>query len=241
VSAQAQAGAGNVTTAVNVATASLACNKPSNIADGDLLLCAGFFRNASGTITIPSGWTQIGVLNQTSGTWGTWYKPIPLASVESGTSSYTFSTSAGSGRTLLGITRITGANLSSVEDSTGAEALYTGTTSISLPALTAISNDALLLAFAINNATATVSNLTADGAMGEVFQTNVTNGTTASTAIQLAQQDLAAAGSTGTRTPTISPSASNSGGYLIAISPAIQGRSPRILTMTSAQFRAANY
>lgn len=238
--AVALTGAGNVTTVTNAASASGVVNKPANVADGDLFVCAGYFRNSAGTITTDSGWSQLGPLNQTNETFGLWSKPIPSAAAESATS-YTFSSSAGSGRLMLSLFRVTGADLTSPQDSAGALALYTGTTSVSLPAVTTAAASTLLLGMAINNTTVnTTSVFTADGAMTEVTQLTISTGA-ATSSIQVAQQALSSSGSTGTRTPAISPAAANSGGFMVAVA-AAASVAPHVLRFrTVAPFRAANF
>jgi hypothetical protein len=222
VAVVAQTGAGNVTTATNASSSGSGTpvSKPSNTADGDLLMVAGYFRNSAGTVTTDAGWTQWTPFNTTNETFGLFSKPILSAAGESATS-YTFNSSAGAGRLILICFRVTGADLTTPQDAAGTLAAYTGTTSVSLPAVSAVSSAALLLGMAINNTTvATTSVFTADGAMTEVGQATVSTGA-ATSSIQVAQQSLSASGSTGTRGPTISPAAANSGGLMVTVDPVV--------------------
>jgi hypothetical protein len=211
----AATGTGNVTTTSSTGATGLTGSKPSNVVDGDLLWAVFYHRNASGTITAPSGWTIAKTVN-TNGTFCLATKPIPSASAETATT-YAFSSNQGSARCLLAIGRITNADLNNVVDATGATSLFTGSTSLSLPAVTAVGPDCLLLAVATDNtSTGTVAAFTADSAMSEITQVSVNTGA-ATSALQLAGQALSSSGSTGTRAPTISPAAANSGGFLATI------------------------
>jgi hypothetical protein len=230
-------GVNDVTTATSGSASSLACNKPSALSDGNLLVCAGYFRNSGATITAPSGWTQFGPLNTTNETFGLWSKPVASAAGEP--ASYTFSTSAGTGRLLLTIFRVTGADLVSPLDAQGALGVYTGTTSVVGPAVTATGSSALLLAYFINNTTvSTVSVFTAPGGMSEVNQLSIVSGASTSSH-QICQQTLTTLGTTGTRTASISPAAANSGGFMVTVDPVAAPRGVRVAPQ--AVNRAATY
>jgi hypothetical protein len=230
-------GTGNVTTASSTSAASLACNKPSNTANKDLLVCFAYFRNSGGTVTAPSGWSQLGPLNTTNETFGAYYKPITNAAGEPGT--YTWSTSGGSARLMLAIFRVTGARLNAPQDAAGALAAYTGTSSVTDPAVTAVSSNALLLAFFINNTGSSqpVSVFTNPASMTEVSQVSVGNSATptAYSAIEVCAENLTASGATGTRTATISPAAANSCGFMVTIGPLAAGAAnlPATSTLTA--------
>lgn len=213
---QALTGAGNVTTANNGAASSITVNKPANTADGDLLVAFVYFRNSAGTITTPAGWTALGPANTVDETFVAYYKPIPTASAEAATT-YVFSSSAGSSRTVGVIFRVTGANLTTPLDAAGVQAAHTGTSSLALPEVTAASTRALLLSFEIlNTSTTTTSAFTAPTGMTEVAQDTAV-GAAATATVQVAQQSLTATGGTGSRTATISPTAANSGGFMVTI------------------------
>jgi hypothetical protein len=220
-------GVNDVTTATSGSASSLACNKPSALSDGNLLVCAGYFRNSGATITAPSGWTQFGPLNTTNETFGLWSKPVASAAGEP--ASYTFSTSGGNGRLLLSIFRVTGADLVTPLDAQGALGVYTGTTSVVGPAVTAVNGSGLLLAYFIDNTTtSTVAAFTAPAGMTEVNQVSVVSGATTSSH-QICQQTLTASGTTGTRTASISPSAANSGGFMVTVTPLLTPNTMRVV------------
>jgi hypothetical protein len=83
---------------------------------------------------------------------------------------------------------------------------------------------ALLLSFTIaNTSSASQPVFTAASGMSEVGQVTITNSTPASSSIQVAQQALLVAGSTGTRTFAMSPVATNSGGLMVTIAPPVHG------------------
>lgn len=208
-------GAGNVTTAQNSSANSITVSKPSNTADGDLLVVAFFHRNAGGTITPPSGWTLVGTLNTTNETFGLYYKAIPSAAAETATT-YAFSTSAGSSRVTAVCFRALGVNLSSIADAAGSLAAYTGTTSISLPAVSAVSGYTLLVAMSItnNSTTGSPSLMSAPSGMTKVGEVSADNGSATAT-VAVFTEVRSVAGSTSTRSIPVSPTASNSGGIMV--------------------------
>jgi hypothetical protein len=237
----AQTGAGNVTTGSNASATSVTANKPANVVDGDVLVAGFYHRNAradTSTITVPSGWNPLGSINVVDETFGMYFKPIPSASGESATS-YTWSvTSGGNGRTLLAICRVTGVKLSAPQDAAGAQAAHTGTSSVTDPAVTAMSDQALLFAINITHRSdGTAALLTPPVGMTEVTSVQVTNTGPSTSVMQLAQEPLSAAGSTGARVLTISPAAANSGGYMVTLAPPASGAAT--LTSTSSMSASA--
>lgn len=223
----AHTGTGNVTTGSNASATSVSANKPANVADGDVLVAGFYHRNArvdTSTITVPSGWFPLGTINVTDETFGMYYKPIPSAAGESATS-YTWSvTSGGAGRTMLAISRVTGVKLSAVVDAAGAQASHTGTSSITDPAVPAVSDQGLLLAFNIaHRSDGTAALFTPPAGMTEVAAVSITNTSPSTSSMQIAQEPLSVSGSTGTRVLSISPSAANSGGYMVTIAPPASG------------------
>lgn len=234
----AQTGTGNIASASSNSSASLTVNKPGNLADGDLLWAVPYFRNASATITAPSGWT-IHKTEAGNGTFCFATKPVPTASSEP--SSYTFSTSGGANRCVMAMGRITGALLSSPLDAVGATSPITGTASVVLPSVTAVRSQCLLLAIAINNTSSgTAATFTLDPAMTGTTQQTVNTGSNTST-IQVGQQALTSAGATGTRTPTMSPAASNSAGFLVTIAGPATGSASLSSTSSLTASAAVGY
>lgn len=211
-------GAGNVTTVSLASSGSMAVPKPANLADGHAMVCYLFFRNASGTITAPSGWVLLGTTNTVDETCAVYAKPVPTASAESAASTYTFSSSAGAGRALAICALATGFDLTSLQNAYGAQAAHTGTGSVVLPAATLTAGNKQLVAFVLTNNTTTgsVSNITPPAGMTSVQQVTIDNGTSATSTLWVGQELVAATGSTGTRTVTVSPVAANSQGQLIA-------------------------
>lgn len=209
-------GAGNVNYTTDAFGSSITLTKPSNIADGDLLVAVLYWRNANGTPTVPSSWVLLGTLNTTFETFGVYAKPIPTASGEP--ADYTWGINTGTQRTLGIIFRVLGANLSAIQDSAGSLAAYTGTASVVLPQVTTVAADTLLVGYAIANGVTTGAPpvFTGPGSMTTIESRSADNGG-ATSAIWVGTQVLAAAGATGTRTATMSPSAANSGGIMVAI------------------------
>src|SRR3954468_9183743 len=109
-----QTGAGNVTTASNNSATSLVFTKPSNTADGDLLVCMVYFRNSGSAGSAPAGWSSSARSGLTLATHMTWDKYITSASGEAAT--YTFTTPNGSNRCLGIMFRVTGARPTSFEN-----------------------------------------------------------------------------------------------------------------------------
>jgi hypothetical protein len=208
-------GAGNVTTASAGVASSVTLTKPSNTADGDVLVAALYWRNSAGTPAPPSGWAQIGPLNTTFETFGLYAKAIPSAAAETATD-YAFPVTGTGSQRVAGIMfRVLGGNLTTIQDAFGSLAPYTGTASVVLPEVTAATSYTLLVAYGINNAGATTSTFTAPGGMTTIGTVTADNGSTST--IWVGTQVLSAAGATGTRTPTISPAASNSGGFMVTL------------------------
>ena len=231
---QAGTGAGtDVTSANNVSSASITINKPTAVADGDVLFAHMRFQNSGGTITPPSGWTQ--AFTQNAGwTSAIFYKVIPTASAETATS-YTFSTSAGGGRVVGQIFRVFGALNSSPLAVIGTFSAETGTTSCAVPAVTAPSSTGLLLAFAEVDVAATGAPgvETVTWAAGSLVSTaQVDNGSTHTSTVWTGQAQITASGTTGTETLSLSPTAANSGGVLIIVASASTPLATPVLTIT---------
>lgn len=232
----AQTGANDITTAFSTSASALTANKPPATADGDLLVAAFDHRNTNGTITTPAGWTQWQI-ETAQGTFGLWGHPVPSAAAELATS-YQFSTNQGNGRCQLAIFRVTGADLASQPDAAGSLAVHTGTTGVTMPAVTAVTASGLLLAVATNNTNSgTVATITAATGMTEIIQVNANSGSATSN-MQVAQQTLTSSGSTGTRTATFSPNAANSGGFMVSIDPVLAPSATRVVpqAVTRAAF-----
>lgn len=213
-------GAGNLYSTTSGLAGSATLNKPSATADGDYLLAFLYFRNGANTITPPAGWTLAAPANTTNETFSVYYKPIPSAAAETATS-YVFTVTGGSSRMIAFIARVIGADQTTFINAAGTLAGYTGTSSVVLPAVTTTGPNKTLVAFAIANNTSTGVLMTfsppAGSSMTTVVQGTADNGTTATAATWVGQEVVAASGSTGTRTPTISPAAQNTGGVMFAI------------------------
>lgn len=216
----AQFGAGNVTSASVSSGTTFTANKPANVADGDLLCAVVLTHRAAATwSTVPSGWTSVGPSQNTVGTLGVWTKPIPSAAAESATSYSWVASNTDRGGII--IFRVTGGNAIRPGDASSGF-VTTGTNSIVAPATVAIDATALLIAVYItNNSTTTPSAVTPPGTMTEIAQ--VSAAPASSTVLEVAAQQLGAAGSTGTRTATVSPSATSAAGATFTLGPPVTG------------------
>jgi hypothetical protein len=217
-------GASDLTTYVSPVgqnVTSFSVNKPTNTADGDLLVAHITFQNANGTpsITPPSGWTRVGPAVGVTPLRpsGIYVLPVPSAASVSATS-WLWSTNVSAGRARGMIFRVTGADLSTPLDASGTWSPGDGTTSLVLPGVTPTSNGSMLLAigFSQNAATTGYPAYTPPGSMTTIATVNATPDASANTALW-AGYEIVSAGSTGTRTVTFSPTVASSGGYMVAI------------------------
>lgn len=215
-------GAGNVTSAGSQSALSLTLNKPANVADGDLLVYVGTYRNTGGTVTGPSGWVQAKADNAVNGTTAVLYKTVPSAAAETA-STYAFSSSS-TGRAVGTLFRVTGVNLSSPLDvTTGSGSVNTGVTSTVIPAITAAANSLVLAVAEFNTTAATTPVATPPAAMTTIFSDfSGTDASVARTGLFVAAKTVNTAGDTGAQTVSYAPNASNSFGFLLSFTPAVQ-------------------
>lgn len=217
MAAVARFGAGDSTSAIAASGtgAALSVAKPSNVAVGDLLI-GNFYNQFSGTVTSPpSGWTLVKAWASRSG--GVYSLAVTDATVLAGLAASWSATMSGSGRLCDHVFRITGADLTAPIDVVGAEASQNALASFTLPSVTPTNAGGLLLAFAYwNNSSTTQSTYTPDAAMtdGEQVKSPTTGNTSG---IDIAYQQLAAAGATGTRTVSMSPTGASNGGFMLVV------------------------
>lgn len=201
-----QSGAGNVTSGVASSATAVTVNKPSNTADGDLLLALVVSRNGdSGYSSVPSGWTLVpGQPSIPAGSGSLrWYsKPIPSAAAETATS-YTWSGASVSGRVCAVVGRVTGWHPSTPIDAISASVgtvVGANTTSATLtgPAATATVPNTLVLSGMYANNVSGGDYMVAPSGSTVVAQA-VTSTGAANSHIQIAQNAQSAAGSTGSK------------------------------------------
>jgi hypothetical protein len=215
MAAVALTGAGNVTTATVNSGTSLVITKPANVADGDYFVALIHYSITAGTQSTPSGWTQQQGEN-TSRSYYVYTKPIPSAAAETDTD-YTWNMTGGAGRLVGAITRVTGAHATTPLDANGT-ATTTGVGSTVAPSMTAVGTQCLLMGFYFTCDSSVTSVITAPGSMSSVV--SVTVNPAATSTIMITQEQLSAAGATGTRTASNSPGASSGvGGMLMTILP----------------------
>ncbi len=143
--------ASSETTAITTANAtSLTCNKPSGVADGDLLVAQVICQtglSSGGSVTAPSGWTMASAPIPT----GTgqrvnvfFVKPISSASAETATT-YTFTTTA-AGRMAIKINRALNVDLTNPVDAYSSYSANATAGPITIPSTTTVTPGALVLA-----------------------------------------------------------------------------------------------
>lgn len=226
-----QYGANDLTTfapATNGTIITLA--KPTNIADGDLLVAEVTFQNANGTpsITPPAGWTRLGPAVSVTPLRpsGIYVLPVPSAAAVAATS-WDWSTNVSTGRRRGMMFRVTGADLTTPQDSYGAWSLGTGTTSVVLPESVVSNTGSALLAIAFTqNAAGTgYPVFTPPGSMTSIATVNTPTDALANTGLW-AGYEMVGTGASGTRTITFSPTVSSSGGYMVALKSASGSPAP---------------
>lgn len=213
-------GAGNVTSGAANTGTTLTINKPANLADGDLLVAVVGARASSAVYTTPpTGWTRVdpNVDNTAAGVIRLYYKKITTASGEA--ASYTWAGGA-SGRHAGVMFRVTGHDTTVPIDGTAGDVatLVSTPDRIILPAVTTVTENALLVALGWSSTTGgTIGTFTRAG-MTQVGTANTTTGASES-AMTALTETVPAVGSTGTRSITGSPTAaySTGSGYMVAI------------------------
>lgn len=188
----------------NASATSAVVNKPSGLADG-MVLRAYFYSqvSAGAAATAPSGWTL--EVAPTARRGGVYRKYIASAAAETATN-YTWST-ASAGRNALVIWLSEGEPTTANTDAVGA--FSTEATTATAAAVTAVGADDLLATFTYwNNSTTTSSTVSYPGAMTKLIDLSSPN-TANTSGIGIAIQQLSAAGSTGTRATTASPTPTN--------------------------------
>lgn len=223
-------GVGDLTSAFSQsAVANITVNKPANLANGDLLVVVVGFQsnNLAAAPGFPAGFTRQGPAYNTSGDVnrrpsGVYTRPITNLADEA--ASYQFTTGNSTGRAAIVAFRVTGADLADPVD-VASSAWYSPSNTASqdrvLTAITATA-EALLLSFVwwqTNSSTALTTTWTSPATEVADIATNTGAATTHS--VLTAAVDTVAAGSTGTRTATLSgvSMVANGSGYLVAFAP----------------------
>jgi hypothetical protein len=193
-----QTGVGDTSSATNPSATSLTISKPSNVADGDLLLAVVISNTATGTVTTPSGWTAIAASTSVR-RGGIYYKAVPTASAETPTS-YTWS-GFGAGRMVGTIGRVTGVDLGTIIGASATAETAGASGSVTLPAVspTGLNNPLISVVYANPGSSNTDATYTYPAGFTQPSPYHVTVDTgTASTSISLGVKQLSSAGTTGT-------------------------------------------
>ena len=215
-------GAGDLTTdAPSTNGTSITLTKPVNIADGDLLIAEVTFQNANGipSITPPTGWTRLGPAVSVSPLRpsGIYVLPVPSAAAIADTS-WTWTTNVSTGRRRGMLFRATGVDLTTPQDAYGSWSAATGTSSIVLPEVTVVTSNSVLLTIAYTQSAAGTGypSFTPPSPMVTIATVNTTPDSLANTGLWAGYESVGT-GASGTRTVTLSPTVSNSGGYMVAL------------------------
>lgn len=200
----------------NVATTSVTL--PTGLAAGDLLLTGVDIRSSGATASIP-GWTVHTAAAVTSGQQSLQFLSrfvVDASDAAALSGAVVTLTSTAAVRQVIRVLRITGARVVDVVG--GGSGTSTGTSRTIGPVTTAGANRLLVAMWGTSDSTITI---TGDAAMTVVgTQTNSGGTATNHQALLVATQAIATAGSTGTRTATLSAT-TISGGQLIAIAPVL--------------------
>jgi hypothetical protein len=219
-------GAGDLTSAFSQSTVtSISVNKPANLANGDLLVVVVGFQSNSVPAApgFPAGFTRLGPAYNVTGDanrrpCGVYVKPITNLAGEG--SSYAFTTTNTSGRAAIVAFRVTGADLASPAQASGAyfAPSNSATQARALTELTATA-EALVLSFVwwqTNSSTALSTTWTSPAT--EIADIATNTGAAATHSVMSVAVDTVAAGASGTRTATLSGASTvaNGSGYLVA-------------------------
>jgi hypothetical protein len=209
-------------------SATLTANKPASLADKDLLIAVPYSRNTGTWTTVPAGWTELHSQN-TVGHLSVFAKPIPVAASETA-SNYTWVNSS-SNRGGIAIFRVTSAYPAIPLDATGTP-VTVGTATIVDPAVTAGKTDTLLLAVNVTSQTSSpAAAISPPASMTELAALTMPGTGSSLSYLEIAVQGLSAAGSTGTRTFTCSPTVDGAAaGLMLTLAPLMYGS----VTLTAA-------
>lgn len=202
--------------------------KPTNTADGDLLVAVVTFQNAnvSPVITPPAGWTKIGpaLANNPLRATAIYVMPVPIAANVVDTS-WIWTTNTASGRKRGMLFRVTGADLTVPQDSFGGWSAATGTTSVVLPEVVTTYSNSSLLAVAYTQSSAGIGYpaFTPPAGVTSIATVNTPSDSLANTGLWAGYQ-VVSPGASGTRTVSLSPAVTSSGGFMVALKAA--GSSP---------------
>lgn len=216
--AEAQLGAGNVTSAAADSDTEITIPVPANVADDDLLIAVTFARNDAVPFpTPPAGWTLVNPSADVSG--GGLLRLYRHVVTDAGTEPADYTWSGGTAGRELGIMfRVTGADLAAPIDVSGAAAGRQQTPErVTTPTVTTTSDNALLLALVVASTSGgTGVPVFSNVDMTEVEQVGTATGVTES-GLAVFAESLAASGATGFRTQLIDRTTANGLGYNVAI------------------------
>jgi hypothetical protein len=210
--------AGDSTVATSLTT-TLVLNRPANTVNGETLGFFVAFRTAAGTVTGPSGAAQVGPVSNANQSAQLFYK-----TAAAGETTYTFTTSAGSGRNVGICFRVPGVD-TAITPVVGALSTPAAESSLTIPSLATTAANSGVFAFGVaQNASTTGVTFTPDPAWDLVNQGTINNGSSSSAAM-VAFKTQAAVGSVGSMVSTMAsgstPAASNDQGWMVAFAPQV--------------------
>lgn len=208
--------AGDTATGASNTGTSITLNKPTNTADGDLLVAAVYTRAGGAPYTTPpAGWTVIDPVPDitAAGIVRLYWKRVTSASGEP--INFTWA-GGGSGRHVGVITRVLGTTASPVDLAGAAATEISSPERIILPGVTTTAESDLLIMVATSNGTGGTSP-TFTPAEGEVIASVQTSTGVSESSMTLAFQEAVPQGATGSRVMTASAVGSTGVGYLAAI------------------------
>jgi hypothetical protein len=199
-----------VATAAAASATSITVSTPSSAVSGDLLLASVAVRG-SATIGTPSGWTLIRSDANGSTMRLATYRRFAAAGDPA---SFTFTFSKSTTASVASVAAYAGVDTANPVDVAAGQVNATASKSAIVPSITtAVANDALLTVIG------SASQVTATPPTGMTERLDLTSAGSSKIALEAADQTLAAAGASGTRTATLSKS-TTSIGQSIALQPA---------------------
>jgi len=225
-------GPGNLTTAAATTGTTLTIAKPTNLADGDLLVAFVYNQVSGGTVTPPSGWSLLSADTAASPrTTGVYGKVVTSAAGEPATYQWGFSTTA---RNIGCVFRVLGANNAAPLDVAGTAAGAYTAGNATAAAISAANAYDLVMCATYTNDSSDLSSVTFTQPSGytDIFQGKTPAGANTS-AIDLSVLLQPASGSTGAVVVSRSPSPVTGNAWLLALAQAPVSTAPVVAVVTT--------
>lgn len=221
------------TTGGSGSATTVAANKPSNLALGDVMVAGvtTLYSSLASTAapTGPTGWTAIGnIALGGRGNFSAWYRVADSTDVAASTFTWTFP-GGQNGTAATGISAWTGVSLSNPIDASAAGSDSTSTTATAPAATTVTANTQVLRLFGDEASTGSLSFTTATGNTEEYEASS--GAASFNSAVALDDVAQVAIGDTGAATSTVTGTQLDTTGYTVVLRPA--GGSPVVKTASS--------